>query len=463
MISKIKDAIEKYSMVKKGDKVLLCVSGGPDSVAMLYAFYSISKYMRLRLFIAHLNHHLRPKESDKDEKYVMLLAKRLKIPVIVEHEDVGKFARAKKLSIEDAARRLRYNFFTKVARSLKIGVITTAHTRDDQAETVLMRLLRGTGLRGLRGILPKSNLKGFGLIRPLINISRKEVENYLRQKRIRPRLDSSNFETKFYRNKLRLELIPFLEKNYNPRIKELLSKLSDLLSKDYEYIDLRQGNLFRRLAKIKKEGISFDLRSFKKEDISTERALARNAIERLKGNLERIDYRHWDEIEDLIFNRRTGSIVDLPGNISVQKTKSTLKFYTANEHPPGKKSISPIFLNIPGKTRFGTKVIKASMVKRPKSTDGSRKAIEYFDMNNILSPLTLRSRQPGDKMLPLGMKGYKKISDILVDEKVSLRKRDNIPILLSADGEIIWLSGIRISEKGKLNTNTKNVLRLELL
>lgn len=461
MIDKVKDTLERYSMLKKGARVLLCVSGGGDSVAMLSVFNFLKKGLGLKLFIAHLNHALRGRDSDKDEEYVRRLSRRYKVPIVSAREDIKSLARVNRESLEQAARKARYNFFLNVARRSDIDIIATAHNRDDQAETVLMRLLRGTGLKGLRGISPVRKLNGFLLIRPLIETSRKEVEAYLKRKKIKPRLDTTNLKPKFFRNKLRLKLLPFLEKEYSPGIKDLLSNLADLLDEDYNYLNLQQEEAFKRLAKVKNEAISFSLAAFKREHLSIQRALARKAIELLKGGLESIEYRHWQELESLAYERVFGSIVHLPGAVEAIKTKTTLSFRKKSPKGLNKRELKPVAVNIPGVTNFGKKTIRAEIVKRPRYVNGHSKTEEYLDAEKITLPLILRLRRPGDRMMPLGMKGYKKIKDIFIDEKVPRRRRNNIPLVASANDEILWLCGIKMSDRCKISSQTRKALKLE--
>jgi tRNA(Ile)-lysidine synthase len=280
MIDKINNTIKHYSMVKKGDSLLLCVSGGPDSIAMLYAFISIAKDMHLRLFIAHVNHSLRGIESDKDQRYVENTASALNIPVICSKVDTIELSKAEKISVEAAGRKLRYDFFINTAEKLKIKTIATAHTKDDQAETVLMRLIRGTGPRGLCGIPVINHINGIKITRPLIDISRKEVLEYLSSEKIRPRIDLSNTEIKFFRNKIRLKLMPALQRAYNPDIKNVFSSLAELMQGDFEYLESVYKKTFKQLAKIKKRGeVVFRLCDIKNKPVSIKRGLIRNAIE----------------------------------------------------------------------------------------------------------------------------------------------------------------------------------------
>jgi len=462
---KIEENLRRDSILKRGSKVLLCVSGGLDSTAMLLAFASLEKDMGLELVVAHLNHKLRGKDSDGDEKYVKELGGRFKLKVVTEREDVKAFAKAKKLSLEDAARRLRYSFFARAGRKMKADAIVTAHTKDDQAETVLMRIMRGAGLKGLRGIPPKRRIAGIILMRPLINISRQEIEDYLKQKKIKPRIDSTNQKSKFFRNKVRLKLLPFLEKNYNPRIKELLFNLAELVDKDYEYLDILQQQVFKKIANIRRDSsISFRLRDFKREHISVQRALVRTAIKSLKSDLDKVDYRHWKEVEDLIENRPTNSIVDMPGGIKVIRAKTLLRFYyDSGKDTAGVGPISTV-VKIPGITDFGGKRLKATVPKLRHSfcVSNHPSTEEYFDIDKLRLPLSLRFRQPGDRMTQFGMKKSKKISDIFIDDKVPIGKRGKIPLVVSSTGEIAWLAGMRMSNRYKISPKTKKILKLEL-
>jgi len=463
MITKIKDTLFKYAMLKKGDRVLLCVSGGPDSVAMLYLFKALAAGMRLKLFIGHVNHALRAEESDKDESYVELLGNHQKMPVFIHRQDTKKFAKKNRFSIEDSARRLRYKFFRELADKLDIDVIATAHTKDDQAETVIMRLLRGTGLKGLRGIPTKSAFGRALLIRPMIEVSRKEIEAYLKKKKLTPRIDRSNSDVKFFRNKIRLRLLPLIEKDYSPGIKNLLLTLVDLLDKDYEYLELKHKEDFKGVFKKNAKGI-ITLRSagFSRLHPSAKRAVVRSIMQDLCNGLEGIDYRHWKEIESLIDTRPVGSILNLPHKITAEKLKRSIRFNPANIKAPKKREPAFAIIKVPGLTKFGRRVLRVRYAKCASDFSKKRKSVECLDAEKIDLPLAIRSCKQGDKMKPLGMKGYKKVSDIFIDEKIPLKKRDSIPLIVSAKGEVLWLCGIRVSDTTRISPSTKKILKLEL-
>ncbi len=315
---KARHTIKRYKLLKEQDRILVGVSGGPDSVALLYLLNSISKEFKLKLSVAHLDHMLRP-DSGKDRKFVEALASRLKLPVIVKQIDVKKISAAG--SLEESARNARFRFLFQAAKNIKADKIALGHNLDDQAETVLMRLLRGTGLYGLAGILPKRNINGFIVIRPLIETKRKDIEYFLRRRKIKFMIDKTNLQNLYFRNKIRHDLLPLLEKKYNKNIKEILSNMAEHVGFDYEYLNRQAQKLLRKL------GRRINIDKFVRLHPSMQRLVLRLYIARLQGDMRRITFKHIQEIEDLLFNRPFNSIVDLPKGVSVKKKKRTLSVY----------------------------------------------------------------------------------------------------------------------------------------
>lgn len=319
MISdRVKNTIKRYNLIDKNDKIVVGVSGGPDSVALLYLLNSLKKELKISLHIAHLDHVLR-KNSFKDKEFVEGLAKRLRLPITCAQINVKELA--KRGSLEEIARNARLGFLFRVAKGIKATKIALGHNLDDQAETVLMRILRGTGLYGLSGILPKRNIFGYQIIRPLIEIRRKEIDSYLKKKRIRPHIDTSNLEDIYFRNKIRNKLLPLLERDYNKNIKEILINMADTVGYDYDCLS-RIAN-----KSIKKSDKKINLRKFLKLHPAIQRLVLRLMIARIKGDTRRITFQHIREIRDLIFNRPLNSVVDLPKAIAVVKKKRYLCFY----------------------------------------------------------------------------------------------------------------------------------------
>ncbi|MFH1655937.1 MAG: tRNA lysidine(34) synthetase TilS [Candidatus Omnitrophota bacterium] len=321
-ISKIQHTIKRYNLINRGDKIVIGVSGGPDSLALLYILNSIKEELGLSLCVAHLDHKLR-KDSKKDLLFVKTIAKKLNLPFTSDEINIKRLA--KKGSVEEIAREERLKFLFKSAKKFKANKIALGHTRDDQSETVLMRILRGTGLYGLRGILPKRKINGFIIVRPLIEIERKEIDRYLRKIKVRPRIDSSNLEDIYFRNKVRNRLMPLLKSEYNTNINEILSDMAENIGLDYEYLFGMSLKVFRDL-KIKKirSKIDINIDKFSKFHPAIQRMVIRMAIVQLVGSTRRLNFSHWKELEDLIFRRPYGSIVDLPRRIKAQKDKKRI-------------------------------------------------------------------------------------------------------------------------------------------
>ncbi len=326
MIERVKKTIKKYGLLRKNDTVVVGVSGGPDSVALLYVLNSLGAEFKIKLHIAHLDHCLR-KGSVKDREFVQAIAERLKLPVTYAEINVKRSAL--KGSVEEAARHVRLAFFFKVARDIKADKIALGHNQDDQAETVLMRILRGTGLFGLSGILPKRDIAGYTLIRPLIEVKRKDIEAFLRRKNIAWRVDHSNLEDVYFRNKLRNKLIPLLEREYNGNIKTVLCNTAESAGYDYDYLHKTAQRISSRIS-IGARGakaVKIDLKKLSGLHPAIQRLILRINIAKLKGNTRAIDFKHIKELVDLLLNRPVNSVVDLPKGISVIKKNKVIVFY----------------------------------------------------------------------------------------------------------------------------------------
>ncbi|MCM8779057.1 MAG: tRNA lysidine(34) synthetase TilS [Candidatus Omnitrophica bacterium] len=322
---KLEKTIVKFRMLSRGDRVLVGVSGGPDSVCLIYLLFQIKKDWELELHIAHLNHKLR-EEAEADALFVKKLSENLRLPFHCEEIDVKKEIAKRGLSEEEGARLLRYEFFFRRGESLGIRKIALGHTRDDQVETVLMRLLKGAGLLGLRGIPPVREEKGFLIIRPLFEIWREEIIKYLNEEKIEYRIDKSNLSSAYLRNRIRNELIPYLIKEFNPQIKEVLANMAENLGLAYEYIHKQGKRKFKTLTKLADGKITILQDKFKALHPILQREIFRLAIGELKGNLRRINYQHWKEFTELL-KRPGGSILSLPRGISVEKGNKDLIFF----------------------------------------------------------------------------------------------------------------------------------------
>ena len=301
IVEKVKATIDRYHLVRKGDRVLMGVSGGPDSVALLHILLRLRYDLGISLSVAHLNHQLR-KSSLQDERFLRKLCDQSHLAFHAASLKKGELKR--RGSLEEAARGKRLQFFFRVARHQNAQAIALGHTQDDLAETVLMRLIRGTGLMGLRGILPERKIRGFRVIRPLLEISRKEIEFFLKKEKIKFRLDPTNRSTKFFRNKIRLRLLPTLEKEYHKNIKRVLAGLSQTLASDYDYLETQAQNALEKILRRRDDrSLTLRLRPLKSLPVALERMVIRLAIEQLKGDMNQIQLSHFRELEALIHNR----------------------------------------------------------------------------------------------------------------------------------------------------------------
>lgn len=331
LANKIKAVIKKYGLLKMNDIVLVALSGGPDSVTLLYLLNSLKKEFNLKIISAHLNHMLRGEDSRRDLRFAQKLSKKLKIPFFSEEIDVKKINIARiSGGPEEAARKIRQDFLFRIAHKVKSFKIALGHTKDDQAETMLMRILRGSGLYGLSAILPKRKISKYILIRPLIEVDKKEILTYLRKRKIPYRLDQTNKKDIYFRNRIRKYLLPELKK-YNKNIAGILSNTAQSVSLDYEYIKIEAERCLNKLKNLRtKSQINIKTKKMLKVHPALRRMILRLAIQGITGNLRRLTYKHIQELEDLINNRKIGSIVDLPQNISALKTSRLIKFYKRN-------------------------------------------------------------------------------------------------------------------------------------
>ena len=325
LISKFKETIKRYQLVSKKDRIVIGVSGGPDSVCLLLLLKSLQQEFKLTLHIAHVNHMLRGKDSEKDAEFVRALSQRLNIPAACKAVDIATLTT--KGSSEESARKQRFSFLFAVARKVKAKKIALGHTLDDQAETVMMRILRGSGLMGLSGILPKRKMGDFIIVRPLLEIPRNEIERFLKVKKVTPRIDATNLKDMYFRNRIRHKLLPELKK-YNPNIKTVLANMAENLVLDYEYIAAKAFTAFKTIRKGKsKAGLTLILEKLLRVHPSLQNMVLRFSFEELKGDTRRLTFSHIKELNDLVSHRPYGSIVDLPSRISAVKNQKYLCVY----------------------------------------------------------------------------------------------------------------------------------------
>lgn len=301
-------------MFRRNERVLVAVSAGPDSTALFAALVALAPEWKLHLRAVYVNHGLRPAAAKREAGRVRELGRRWGVPVAVLSR---KIRREKGESPESAARRVRYAALLSTARKFKCGVIALGHTRDDQAETVLLWILRGTGLTGLAGIPPARVEGKFRLVRPLLQVSRREVEQFLKEQGIRPLSDRSNLSRRFTRNRIRRQLLPQLEREYNPRLREHLASLAELVREEMEWVDRETQAQFRSAARVRKRLVRLDRTKLRQAHPALRRELFRLSVRRLQGNSHGFTERHWRLIEQLIANGQRGAL-DLPHGLRAE-------------------------------------------------------------------------------------------------------------------------------------------------
>jgi tRNA(Ile)-lysidine synthase len=454
-IDKLRDSVNHFDLLEKGDRILVAVSGGPDSVALLFGLFTLKSEWDLKLYVAHLNHKLRGTESDEDQRFVRNLASRLKLEFFSNRVDVKKEAKRQKLSVEECAREIRYQHLEKIAQKIKADKIATGHQADDQAETFLMRLLRGAGGAGLSGIPPKRGK----IIRPLIRTTRKEIESYLKANKITSRLDSSNYLPDFYRNKIRLNLLPKIKKEFNPKIVEVLNRTADIISTQQEYIEETCERILSDVGVIQQDKIIIDLKKFSSYDICLQREMIRLCTSKLKGDLNRLSFDSVDRSLELIRQKKSGKKIKLVGKIWLELGEKELVFFVKKE----RKELDYL-LTVPGEVELkDVKMrIKSEILKRlPRNFIPPTQNIAFLDMDKMQKPFRLRNRRKGDRFNPLGMKGTKTLADFFIDAKIPHHLREE-SLILTSKGGIVWVVGYRISEEFKVTEKTRKVLMVEV-
>lgn len=453
---------KENQLITARQKLVVAVSGGADSVCMLDILAKLRRELGLELHIAHLNHRLRGEESDADARYVADLSARLKIPSTVESRDVDAYRQQHRLTPEEAAREVRYSFLADVARTAGTHLIAVGHTRDDQLETILMHLIRGSGTRGLRGLLPVSRwLSGkdkVTIIRPLLDISHEETTAYCSQHKLCPRTDASNASLVPLRNRIRHELLPQL-RQYNPNIAEALLRTARIAAADLDFVDGEAEKIREKAARKLKNTVVFDKKLFQTLPPSLQRHLLRMSIESLLGNIKDVEAAHIEEIMNVL-EKPSGRKTVLPCGLTftVEYDRYLLASDSAALSPyPVLKGETR--LNIPGKTALPGWSIRAEVIAPPLPAEAPDEFTANFDLAKTGDVLLVRPRRPGDRFQPLGMSQTKKLNQFMIDEKIPRSWRTRIPIVAAA-ARIIWVVGYRIDACARVTPGTKRVLRL---
>ncbi len=472
-IEKLKKTISKHAMLLEGDIVLIGLSGGPDSVCLSIILSQLKDDFRLTLSAVYVDHGLRSEETEDEKVFCKTLCDSIGIEFYTEAGDVRGYANEKGLNLQEAARELRYEVYERVSDRINASKIALGHNADDQAETFFMRLLRGSGTKGISGIPPIRSLrvkgqgsrvtKGILIIRPLIETERNEIEEFLHSSLVTRHLslpfmvDSSNLKKDYFRNWLRLTFMGELKKR-NPSLIKNICKATDILREEDSYLEnIVTKTLMKLISRKDREMIELFLLPLEGMERAILRRVLRRAIDSVEG-LRGIEFIHIEDIIGLIKTGKSGDRIYLPKGIKAVKRYSTLLL---TSKPPVK--LPAYDLNAPGELAIkeAQVVFKADIVEKPDTVyDGKNSAL--FDLEKLSLPLTVRSRKEGDYFYPAGFGKKKKLQDFFVDNKVPRDERDSIP-LLALGGDILWVIGYRADERFVAKNHTKRFLLIQAL
>lgn len=479
MINKVRAYIYQHKMIERGDRVIVGVSGGADSMALLSVLHRLRDDLAIELVVAHLNHGLRGREADADAALVKSTAATAGLPYFDKNVDVDTLAKQNGLSLEDAARRERYAFFFNLLRQLPADKIATGHQMHDQAETVLLNLLRGTGSRGLRGIVPVRNQV---LIRPFLEITREEILAFLERERIPYREDESNRSGIFRRNRIRHELLPHL-KQYNPRIEERLHDLAEIMRVEN---DFQEGQTAAILEKWKMdkptETLDVNIQEFLALHEALQRRVAKSILESRSQEQSGINQVHVDAVIRLFRDGHVGQKLSLPFATEVCRGYEKIAFRKNQQGRSPKVSLAdqtgPIMSGPDGSIRKGfdypINVLPADIFiqetglhLRVSKTelglhDLNLPGVSLLDFDRIQNPLRIRNFCPGDRFHPLGMAGTKKLKSFFIDKKIPREMRQGIPLLVDRRN-ILCIAGMAISDLAKVTPSTRICLKIEII
>lgn len=449
MINLVERYILANKMISPGDRVIVAVSGGPDSMALLHVLHCLSPQLKCELVAAHLNHGLRA-EADAEQRFVETCCRDWGIPFYARKLDIGSLAAAQKRNVEDLGRQERYRFFDELADELSVQRIATAHHEDDQAETVLMRLIRGTGLRGLRGILPVQGR----IIRPLLTTSKETLLAYLEANSLDYCTDQSNFDPAYLRNRVRHHLMPLLREEFNPQMSKSLSQLARIALDEEDWMEEETRRLWPVvLLKQNSAMISLDLQKTTVLHPALQRRIYQKAMHVLGGE-EGWSLEDVESVVDLSSRPGSSRWLKLKKQVRVHKSYDTIVFTTEE---PGKKDFCyPV--EVPGIIEIEEAEQAFSLQIAEYKDLNKEPACMYLDYDKLPMPLFIRSRRQGDRFHPIGMQGSKKIKSLFMDLKIPFLKRDKVPLLTSEEDIVYAVLGYHVSRLAMVSHESKRIL-----
>lgn len=470
MLSEVPRILSETCHLDPGRPVLVGVSGGPDSLCLSHLLIS----QGYRVIVAHFNHRLRA-EAEEDARFVAGLAQKWGVPYVQEEADVRSFARAQRLSLEDAARQLRYRFLFASAERFAAQAVAVGHTADDQVETVLLHFLRGSGLKGLGGMEYVGYLHAFScqipLIRPLLSTWREEIEAYCAQHHLAPRRDSTNRSTRFLRNRIRLELLPLLE-TYNPRLRRRLLEMSRLLREEWSILSESVEKLWVQILVERGDGfLALDEQVLRTYPIPVRRHLIRRGVEELLGRPRDLPFRTLERAA--LWMDAASSRLILSNDLMLRREAGQIYLLSPAARLPFAWPQIPLdqeFLTVPlnGTLRLGagwelsTQILSSFELAWQSAQQNTNPYQAWMDISALPRPLILRPPRQGERFAPLGMQGHRvKLSDLFINRKIPVTARARWPLLCAGD-EILWVVGVRLAERVRLHPQSREILYISL-
>ena len=452
MLEKVKKWCRENELFASGDALVLACSGGPDSLALVDVFLQLREEYRLQLKVGHLDHMFRGEASRADAAFVADYCQKNGLDCEVRSVDVPAYAARHGLSDETAAREVRYAFLRELAQGFGGARIATAHHRGDQAETMLLHLFRGAGSRGLTGIRPQAA----GIIRPFLSVTRLEIEAYCRSRELQPRFDATNAETDYRRNRIRLELMPELKKNYNPALEEALCRTATLLADEHAFIHAAALAVWPQAAVVLAEQVRLNRSCLLQQARALQRELWRLAIEKLQGDVNGIGFVHMEQLLDFAVRAKAGTVLQLPRGLHLHCRYDV--FELSYKQLPAKADFS-IELQVPGVTL----VEPLQVMVQADFVETYEKSADRFsllcDAAKLHGRLLVRNRRAGDRFSPSGLRGTKKLKEFFIDAKIDRDQRDRI-LLFCDEQAIFWVGGYRQNNESQVNETTRRFLRL---
>jgi len=475
----------KHHLLAPADKIVVGVSGGADSLGLLHLLRALAPRFNLTLTAAHLNHRLRGESAQADAEFVQEICQRWGIPLVMEARPVAQLAAERRQSLEEAARQVRYAFLWQVAHATGSRKIAVGHNADDQTETVLMHFLRGSGLLGLRGMLPAVTISGLRLhpadlppavgqsvgpllIRPWLRTPRAAIEAYCYSNGLHPRQDHTNLDTTYFRNRLRHELIPYLE-TFNPNIRAALQRTAQVAAAEADLLAQQLQDVWPQLVRSESaRHVTFNLASWRNLPPALQRSALRRAIEHLRRGLRDISFEHIENALEIMAAGGVGAQASLPQGLLLTVEYHTFTVAAAatpgQPAPPETPQIqAAIPVNLPGETRLPDSRWRLVVGFGP-AVAAPQPATPWeacLDAAAVSQPLILRPRQPGDTFCPLGMGGkHQKINEFMINAKIPANWRPQIPLLVAGE-QVVWVCGYRPAETAKIQATTQQVLHLK--